>query len=122
MARVAIPITEMSQNAAVTPPSATAVDGTNHHNIAAKGRTDTLFLEVIAGGTTGNGGDVIIKAGVNPPAFRQGLGDLTVTVGDGVTKLIGPFESARFCQADGSINVDTSSLVGTFRAFRLPKP
>lgn len=120
MARVIIPITDLVKNSSVTPPSTTAADGTNHHYIAAGGTGDRLFVEATAGGSAGNGGTVTIKAGANPPGFRAGLGDLDTVIGDGATKLIGPLESARFAQADGTIYLNTTSFVGTFRCYRLP--
>lgn len=121
MARTNIPITALSVNGSIAQPSATNADGTNHHVIAAESDSDRLFLEAIAGSNSGDGGTVTVKAGVNPPAFQSGLGDLAVVLADSATKLIGPLESSRFVQADGSINVDVTSFVGTFRAYRLPK-
>ena len=67
--------------------------------------------------TNTNGSDrvVTIKAGDNPPALAAGLGDLAVTVAatTGV-QWLGPFESGRFLQADGSMEIDiAASMAGT---------
>ena len=63
----------------------------------------------------------IIRAGVNPPAFRAAIGDLTVSINATSTKWIGPLEAARFTQSDGSINVDfDAGATGTITAFLVP--
>lgn len=65
--------------------------------------------------------NVIIRAGAYPPAFRKDLGDLTVAVTNATTKWVGPLESARFAQSDGSINVDfDASFTGDITAFLVP--
>src|SRR5260221_480507 len=59
----------------------------------------------------------------NPPAFRGGLGDFTsgnLTASTG-TAFIGPFDSARFVQSDGSVSVDfAASMTGTIWAVIVP--
>jgi hypothetical protein len=45
-----------------------------------------------------------------------------VSVTNATTQLIGPFESARFAQADGSLNVDfDAGMTGTIVALRVPR-
>ena len=69
---------------------------------------------------------VTIAAGQNPPAVREALGDYEVTLlGSGV-ELIGPLESARFMQNDGTIDVafeetGVGDAEATVRAYLLPK-
>lgn len=69
---------------------------------------------------------VDVEAGANPPAFRAGIGKLTVTLAGGAVKWVGPFESARFLQADRTLKV-TSTPASTktqtlkITCFRLPK-
>jgi hypothetical protein len=69
-------------------------------------------------------------AGVDPPAFRSGMGKFTGTaLGAGnVTATVGwygPFESARFMDDDGDVNVTLTPTSGTIactaQGFRLPK-
>jgi len=62
-----------------------------------------------------------IVAGAYPPALSQGQGNLNITVpatsGD---MWIGPIESARFLQADGTILIDlAASFAGTVAAYKL---
>lgn len=67
---------------------------------------------------------VTIKAGANPPAFRQGLGDYTTgnLTGSTGTAFIGPLDSSRFLQTDGKVNVDFSaSATGTIWAVLIPR-
>ena len=92
---------------------------------SAPGARDT-FLYVT--NTAGADKTVTVKAGVGGgstagPAFRSGLGDLAVTCKTATGGcIIGPLESARFAQLDGSINVDLGSgLTGALTVFQVPK-
>lgn len=69
---------------------------------------------------SGGSGTVTIKAGSQPLAIASGLGDLTVTVANSATQWIGPFESGRFVQNDGSMIVE-SSVVMTVTAFQVKR-
>lgn len=60
--------------------------------------------------------DLTVKAGDNPPAIAAGLGDLVVTVPFGDTLYIGPFESGRFLQGDGSVMIEAEATTGTIGA------
>jgi hypothetical protein len=87
---------------------------------SAKAVPELTILRVVAGAT---GGVVTVKAGTNPPALAAGQGDLAVTVANSATQWIGPFESGRFIQPDGTILVDvaTAFVPGTITAFRVPR-
>lgn len=69
---------------------------------------------------SGGSGTVTVKAGAQPLAIASGLGDLAVTVANGATSWIGPFESGRFEQSDGSMIVE-SSVVMTVTAFQVKR-
>lgn len=114
MARTAIPYTAAVPNGSVVA-TPTTIDATNDHVIA-KAEPEKTVLRVVA--TTG--GNLTIKAGVNPPALAAGLGDLSITVGV-ETRDIGPFESGRFLQADGSMLIDATTIVGTVVALKVPR-
>jgi hypothetical protein len=132
MARTAIPTSDLVANSSITTPAGTAVDQANGMVVAAPTPTagqlsrdqdhfKRLFLRVK--NTVGSPLNVIVRAGANTyMAIRSGLGDLTVqvpaTTGD---VILGPFESARFMQPDGSLNVDfQATFAGTITAFRVP--
>ena len=66
--------------------------------------------------------NVIIRAGIYPPAEESGFGDLTINVPTtAFFTLIGPLDGARFLQAGGSIFVDTDAgATGLMWAFEFP--
>lgn len=117
MARVAIPITRLSDNAG-TVGAGTAGNTTDGNVINAGGRTDDLFLHAYNGGTVA--GTVTLKAGDNPPSLRQALGDVAISVGTGANSMI-KIESARFAQSDGTIEIDVTptGVNLTFNAYRV---
>lgn len=118
MARDAIPVVAGVVNAATAQGAGVAINTTNGGNLAAAGMTDTIVL--IVDHTTVSDKVLTVKAGVYPPAFRQGIGDLALTI-TASTKQYIFLEAARFVQADGSINVDfASGMTGTCFAVRLP--
>lgn len=127
MARTAVPYSNLVPNGDIADPAGTATNaGTSNGHVipAAQPGADAFpeltILRVVAGAT---GGNVTIKAGTNPPAIAAGQGDLVVAVANSATRWIGPFESGRFLQADGSILVDiaTGFVAGTITAFRVPR-
>lgn len=120
MARTAVAYSTLVANNKLTDPAGTSLDATNDHVINAA-KPERTLLRVT--NTHGSDHDVTIKAGDNPPAFGAGLGDLVVTVAatSGV-QWIGPFESGRFLQDDGTLQVDiAASHAGTITAFLIPK-
>jgi hypothetical protein len=62
-----------------------------------------------------------VKAGDSPPALAAGQGDLAVTVAFGTTHFIGPFESGRFIQSDGSMMITSSTTTGTIAVLKVPR-
>lgn len=62
-----------------------------------------------------------VKAGDYPPAIAAGQGDLAVTVAFGKTEIIGPFESGRFLQNDGSLSFTANPTTGTVTALKVPR-
>lgn len=73
--------------------------------------------------TEGSTNVVTLRKGDNPPALAAGQGDLAVTVAatTGV-QYLGPFESGRFLQNDGSIEVDfETGMTGAIDVLLLPR-
>ncbi|MFJ6615450.1 hypothetical protein ACIQPT_34820 [Streptomyces sp. NPDC091289] len=64
---------------------------------------------------------ITVKAGDHPPALAAGQGDLAVSVAFGATQFIGPFESGRFVQNDGSMLIESTTTTGTITALRVPR-
>jgi hypothetical protein len=76
---------------------------------ASEADAEVLVLRLTnSGGATAN---VSVKAGQFPLAPSSGQGDLVVPVPAGGTVFAGPFESARFAQADGSTAIDSDAAV-----------
>ena len=104
-----------------------AIDATDDHYIAAGANFKRMIIFVNISAGTGTGGAVTLKAGTGHPAFRRGLGDLVR--GDDVIAndefCIGPIETARYLQADGTIHIDITDttekdIAGTIEAYALP--
>lgn len=78
---------------------------------------ELTVLRVTNGSTAGS---LVIKAGDQPPAIAAGQGDLTVAVGASKTVFVGPLDSSRFLQSDGSLSfTNTQSL--TVTAFKVAR-
>lgn len=127
MARTNLPLTPLVANSGVAEPAGTAIDQANGMNIAlassaipAAGGARHLILQIK--NTFAGTKVVTIRAGVNPPSMRAGVGDITFTAVASANTFIGPFEAGRVLQADGSINVDfASGITGTVNAFLVPR-
>lgn len=127
MARTAVAYSNLLPNGDIADPAGTPTNagvGNGHVIPAAQPGADAVpeltLLRLVAGAT---GGNVTVKAGTNPPALAAGQGDLVVAVANSGTRWIGPFESGRFLQADGSMLVDvaTAYVAGSITAFKLPR-
>lgn len=127
MARTAIPVTALVVNAS-TAISTTVIDQANGMNLALKStaipaKAESENLVLVVDNTAAGAHNFILRAGAsNPPAFRTDLGDLTISVGATTTVYIGPFDWARFCQTDGSLNIDfDAGTTGTIQALLVPR-
>jgi hypothetical protein len=121
-------VNDLSANGAITQPAAQTIDTNGTVPLAVEGEHERVLLEVI------NADDaaltVTVKAGVESAgAMRSSIGDLAVALPasgtTGANKIIGPFESARFAQSGGAMNVAFLAATGapnaTVRVYRLPK-
>ncbi len=127
MARTNLPVSAFLAESSIADPTATAVDQANGMNVVITTETippgydayKGIFLRVA--NTAASPFACIIRAGVNPPAFRAPIGDLSVTVTNGTTRWIGPLDMARHAQSDDSINVDfAAGFTGTITCFEAP--
>ena len=116
MARTNVPVTDLTTQTSITDPAGTTADPTNGHTVTGS-RPEVIVLRVK--NTTAGALNAIVRAGAQPLAPSSGQGDLTVSVGASGTVWIGPLESARFLQADGSISLDLQAgFAGNVTAFR----
>ena len=127
MARTNLPVTNLVGEGSLLQPAGTAVDQANGMNIAIQSSaipaaSDSELLILQVANTAASPFTIIVRAGVQPPAFRTLLGDLTITVTNATTRLVGPFDNARHAQADGSINIDFGvGFTGTIAAYLVPR-
>lgn len=118
MARTAVPLTDLTTATSVADPAGTTADPTNGHTITGV-RPEVLVLRVR--NTSAGAVNAIVKAGTFPLAESSGQGDLTVSVAaTSGSVFIGPLESARFLQNDGSISLDLGAgFTGNVTAFKV---
>lgn len=120
MARTAVAYSNLTANSALTDPAGTTIDQTNGMVINSAKPEQTLLRVT---NTDGSAHNVILRGGDYPPALASGQGDLTVSVAatTGV-QFLGPFESGRFLQSNGSMEVDfAASFAGKITAFLVPR-
>lgn len=125
MARAALAYSPLVANGSLADPSGTATvagagNGLQIPSVPTPPAVVRSFPEqtlLRVSNASGGSGTVTLKAGSQPLDIAAGLGDLTVTVANGATSWLGPFESGRFIQNDGSMIIE-SSVVMTVTAFQ----
>lgn len=101
MARTAVPYTSLAVNSSVTQPSGTAItSGAGNGGQIAKAEPEKTVLRVVCGAT---GGNLTVLKGNYPPAMAASQGDLTQAFTANEVRTVGPIESGRFLQNDGSL-------------------
>lgn len=114
----AITVTALPGNTVVAQPTGNALDtGTAAVTLytSAVNESDRLIFECT--NTAAAAATFSVVAGDNPPAFRAGLGALTSSnVAQNGVVILGPLESARFMQNDGTVGVTTTPSTGTIAA------
>lgn len=112
MASVTLTPTPLVPNANVVDPAGTAsVAGTgNGFTVPYQGGKSLYFRVANA---SGGSGTFTVFAGSQPLAPSSGQGNAVITVANSTTQWVGPFESARFSQPDGSTKIETSVVLTT---------
>src|SRR6056297_643681 len=100
MARAEIPVVQLVRNSGTVVSVAGTAETSDGNFIPAGAVTGDFFLYV---NNTGAAGTVTFKAGANPPSLTAGEGDLALDIG-GTAEAYYMIETARFTQADGTIN------------------
>lgn len=115
-------------SAGIAVPTADVLDtGTSAVTLAAAvgGQSELVLLEVTNNAASAVNLTVTVNAGDNPPAQRAGLGSLATVLAQNAVKLIGPLESARFIQDDGSLSVTftpaSGTLAASIRCYKIPR-
>jgi hypothetical protein len=112
----AVPYSALGTNGAIADPAGTSIGAAGTGTIANAVPEQTVLRVVNGAAAT----SVVLKAGSLPLAIASGQGDKTVAVGANATEWIGPIESGRFLQNDGSLSF-TSSAAVTVTAFKVAK-
>jgi hypothetical protein len=127
MARTAVPYSNLLPNGELADPAGTAVtsgagNGAQIPDVSPNRRQSVPELTLLRiANASGSTGTATVKAGANPPALAAGQGDLTTSnIPTATTRWIGPFESGRFLQPDGSLIVETTQNM-TVTAFKIPR-
>jgi hypothetical protein len=115
-----ITVTDLSYDGNISAPAAASIDTDGTVPVAAGGKgTERLIL--IVANTDDAAVTVAVKAG---DFLAAGLGDLSQSIAAGATRIFGPFESARYLQDDGNLNVSFAAASGSpacsVTAYRLP--
>lgn len=119
MARTAVAYSTLSTNSNIADPSGTSISsGAGNGGQIAKAAPELTVLRV--SNASGGSGTITLLAGANPPALAAGQGNLVVTVANSATGWVGPIESGRFLQSDGSL-IFESSVALTVTAFKVPR-
>ena len=124
MARTALTPVDIASNTTTANPAGTALDATNSHVFTPTSPLHEYVIRV--DNTTASTKTVTVAAGDNPPADSAGQGSLvcSLTAGNVTTqvKWVGPLESARFIQNDGTVSIDVdASMTGTITVFQIPR-
>ncbi|WP_201799326.1 hypothetical protein [Subtercola vilae] len=109
-------VTSAGANATADPSGTASVAGAgNGFTISYTGSKVVLLRVSNASGGTGT---VSVLGGSQPLAVSGGQGAATASIATAGTSWIGPFESARFAQPDGSYTIETSVIM-TVTAFTI---
>ena len=116
MTRTAITLNDMDGGFAPAE-TATAINKTNDHVVTPTRKNVILAIHLSAATAADT---ITVKAGDNPPAFRADIGDLVYSAAGGAAEVVlGPLETARFIQNDGTINIDVAgtTIAGTIEGY-----
>jgi hypothetical protein len=125
MPRVALPYQNLVGNGNFADPTGVATvagagNGLQVPDISPNRRQSVPELTLLrVSNASGGTGTISILPATNPPNVAGGQGALTVSLTTGTVQWIGPVESNRFIQSDGSLILETS-VVMTVTAFRVP--
>lgn len=125
MPRTAVAYSNLVPNGELADPAGTAITsgaGNGAQINATSGARAVPELTMIRlANASGSTGTATVLAGTNPPNVAAGQGNFTTTnILTATSRWIGPFESNRFLQSDGSIIIETTQNM-TATAFRVPR-
>jgi len=116
MARVTLNPTSPVQAGVADPAGTASVAGAGNGFTLPYPGSKVVLLRV--SNASGGTGTVSVLAGSQPSAIASGQGAVTASIATGATQWLGPFESARVGQPDGSYAIETSVIM-TVTAFTI---
>ncbi|MFE3495267.1 hypothetical protein ACFXOS_19710 [Streptomyces sp. NPDC059175] len=121
MARTTITVRHFQPNGTHTEDFGDAIDAVNGMRVARAEPERTVIR--YTNDHASNAFSIVVRAGDKPAAQAAGQGDLTISVPAQGTRWLGPFDSGRFMQSDGSMEIDFTgtSPQGGITVFHLPK-
>lgn len=119
MARTTVSYSSLVANSSLADPAGTSVTSGAGNGAQIAGASPELTLLRVSN-ASGGSGTATLLAGSLPLAIASGQGNLTVTVANSGVQWIGPVESGRFLQNDGSLILETSVAM-TVTAFKVPR-
>ncbi|MEU6944289.1 hypothetical protein ABZ957_03440 [Streptomyces sp. NPDC046316] len=121
MATTQLTYTDLPPNSGVVNPTGTTLVAAPTNDMQLANARPELTVLRVTNTDDDTALTITVKAGDNPPALAAGQGDLAVSVAFGTTHYIGPFESGRFVQSDGSMMITSSTTTGTIAALKVPR-
>ncbi|MDT3395440.1 hypothetical protein RKE29_02035 [Streptomyces sp. B1866] len=121
MATTQLSYANLVPNGNLAQPAGTTLVAAPTNNMQLANAFPELTLFRVTNSDAGNAITITVKAGDYPPALASGQGDLAVTVAASGVQLIGPLESGRFVQNDGSLMIESSATTGTITALKIPR-
>lgn len=121
MATTQLSYTNLTANGGVADPTGTTLVAAPTNDMQLKDAFPELTVLRVKNTDGASALTITVKAGDYPPALAAGQGDLAVSVAFGTTRYIGPFESGRFVQSDGSLMITSSTTTGTIAALKVPR-
>ncbi|WP_128977279.1 hypothetical protein [Streptomyces roseicoloratus] len=121
MATTQLTYSPLVPNSNLTQPAGTSLVAAPTNNMQLAGAKPELTVLRVTNTDDDTNLTFTVKAGDMPPAIAAGQGDLAVTVAFGTAELIGPFESGRFLQSDGSMLFESSTTTGAITVLRVPR-
>lgn len=121
MATTQVPYSNLVANSSLAQPAGTTLVAAPTNNMQISDAVPEYTVLRVSNTDDDTDLDITVKAGDNPPALAAGQGDLVVTVAFGTVRFIGPFESGRFIQSDGSMMIESETTTGAITALRIPR-
>lgn len=121
MATTQVPYSNLVANGNLVQPAGTALVAAPTNNMQISDAVPEYTVLRVSNTDDDTALTLTVKAGDNPPALAAGQGDLAVSIAFGTVRFIGPFESGRFIQSDGSMMIESTTTTGTITALRIPR-